>query len=294
MSERKDRLSSDIPLSVGLMGLIACAIAGYVKNDWAIVLPAIAVFAWAPLAFGAVLLPRLHLKGVTPASLEVPMGGFVTLGILAMLPVYALVSGDVGPSRAHATRIGSIVIASLAAIPVIWLWFASRARLAMVRRLVTAPPHPKPMRDDVWGASDGKFPGEVFAVGEDVEAHSNDSVSTKRFRNIAYEATLTRDGGDTVVVRLAEADLLTTVHFDDSTGNGKAKRGDKIDGTCTVRVAGRAQGGVLIRHDGSPVLVFAAARGNVRRQLARLYVRLMIAPALALGGVACLVAALFV
>lgn len=292
------------PLAVTVLGLVLAGLLGYVTGYHGPFLAAAAALCYLPVAFDAQFLPPLRDRGVAPASPDAPFVVYLLAGGVAVMAAGGFMKGDFDGAQARRGEIGGLVFAGIATACMGWMWLVTRRRQRYVALMAKAPPHPRPMRDGVWGATDGRFSSEVMAVGEDIEvwgtATANSAgiksrnVSSKAFKNLALQGQLMTDDDESIAVQTSDAAIVTLTKFNKSTGKDRARAAEVINASTPVRVVGRAREGVIRKGGEASLLVFAAGPGgNVDVELRRMHRRLLAAHVLVMVGVACYVAAFF-
>lgn len=301
--ERNDALGDRLARNYGLMiagpGLAIAAIAGWLLTGTLQVMVALAacVLAFVPVVLDALLIPRFRDGTGDTSSLAVPGAAFVIAGAIVVSFAGMMVrDGGVDPDRAIAAAIFMYGGTGIAAAAALWCMAATRARRRSISALIAAPPHPSPVADGVWGASDGRLlagpagsasagnDAVMVAVGEtavswgkatrDSNGVSSRSTSTSHFTAIASDPVLDTPHGQ-ITVRLAGAAWLSALRLGKHTGTTSvgdhAISADVIAARQPVRVAGRTRDGVFMRGGEGSLLVFAGPFGaDVGRVLRRL------------------------
>jgi hypothetical protein len=303
----RNRIAHNLPLVCSVVVMLGALAVGIVTHQMARMMLAVAAAACAPIACDAWLVGGFRRAHLPSAPLEVPVVGYLVCAVATIGLAVAMSLGDVDADKAEGLRAFSYLFAIGAVVSTSWLWAATRKRRAWVSIMHKAPAHREPLRDGVWGASDGTFASEVMSIGEmitefgtavkSVAGLKSRTVKTETYANLTYEAELMTDAGRRIRrVRLAEASILTMVHLDRRTGGGKGIRADVITARTPVRLVGRPQNGlftkssVVVKSGEASLLVFASGIGtNVASELRRLYRRDWIGQVLGAVGVVCLV-----
>jgi hypothetical protein len=307
ISERdyKNRLSLNTPLVLTLLALAGCvALAVVTKHPRPLLLSAAAACC-IPIAFDTWMIGRFRTGHLPGPSLDIAIGAFGLSAVAAFMLGVGLALGDPDDMRTQGLRAFGYLFALGTVGSTAWLWFATRTRRQWVSILYRAPAHLEPLRDGVWGASDGTFSSEVMSIGEFVTQFGTavknaagvktKTVRTEKYANLTYEAELlTYNERKLRRVRLAEASILTMAHLERSMGGGKGVRADVITPKTPVRLVGRAtngvfvKSGVIVKAAEASLLVFASGVGtNVRQELGKLYVRDWIAQMFGVFAVVC-------
>lgn len=309
MSERdyRNRIAHNMPLVLSVVVMIGALTVGILTHQTGRMLLAVAAAACAPLSCDAWIVGRFRRGHLPSPPLEVPAVGYLVSAIATTVLAIAMSLGDVEEGKAEGMRAFSYLFAIGSIASTVWLWAATRKRREWVSIMHKAPAHMEPLRDGVWGASDGSFSSEVMSIGEmitefgtavkSVAGVKTRTVKTEKYANLTYEAELVTDAERRIRrVRLAEASILTMVHLNRKTGGGKGVRADVITAKTPVRLVGRPQNGVfvksgvVVKSGDASLLVFASGIGtNVASELRRLYVRDWTGQILAGVGAVCLV-----
>lgn len=256
-----------------------------------------AVAAWAPLAFDAVLIPPFR-TGPRGPNYNAVFGFFVVCALVAAFLQLALAFGPPpDPDKLVGAIVLTILLTSLAAVATGVLWFVGRKRSRYLRILASAPEHPEPFKDGVWGRSVGRFSAEVLTVGNQYTTQGsgkNATVFTSGFANCEVQGKLLRDGKDTVHVQLGDSLILPLASIETDAGAKTIRRMHYINSTTPAIAAGRGTDGVLRRGGEASLIVFASPpRTDVLGELARLRRRLQVGAMFALVGALCFVGSFF-
>lgn len=309
LSERdyRNRIAHNLPLVISVVVMIGALAVGFLTHQTGRMLLAVAAAACAPLTCDAWIVGRFRQAHLASPPLEVPAVAYFVSAVATTVLAIAMSLGDVEEGKGEGLRAFSYLFAIGSVASTVWLWSATRKRRAWVAIMHKAPAHMEPLRDGVWGASDGSFSSDVMSIGEmitefatavkSVAGVKTRTVKTEKYANLTYEAELVTDGERRVRrVRLAEASILTMVRLKRKTGDGKGVRADVITSKTPVRLVGRPQGGVfvksgvVVKSGEASLLVFAAGIGtSVASELRRLYLRDWTAQILAGVGAVCLV-----
>ncbi|MDQ3031131.1 MAG: hypothetical protein M3Y87_01845, partial [Myxococcota bacterium] len=287
--DHSNRLGPNYPLYGALVGLPLAAVLAWAYETIALGLFAASAIALAPLALDAAFLPRFR-EGTTPLrEHDVPTFTAIFAGLAALC--FALwTARDGGEIRG---TIGTAIAALVCALATGWLWLGARSRLKWLDILAAAPPHPAPLPDGVWGASEGTFTGRVVAVGAEHTSSGsgkNATVWSSPIASIATDATLTTVHGP-VRVGLARALWITMTSHRQRKAENRSVTTDVIHERTPARVVGRARDGALVRGGEGSLLVFASGIGtDIGRELRRLRIRERLSRVMALGGVLCMLA----
>jgi hypothetical protein len=304
----RNRIAFNLPLVISAVVILGALTVGLVMHQMGSMMLAVAAAACAPLACDAWIVGRFRMGHLPPPPLEVPSVGYLVCAVATTVLAIAMSIGEIEEGKAEGMRAFSYLFAIGALATTAWIWVATRKRREWVGILYKAPTHMEPLRDGVWGASDGTFSSEVMSIGEmvtefgtavkSVALVKRRTVKTEKYANLTYEAELKTYAGKIRRVRLAEASILTMVHLDRRTGEGKGVRADVITARTPVRLVGRPQNGVfvksgvVVKSGEASLLVFASGLGtNVATELRRLYLRDWTGQILAVVGVVCLVLA---
>lgn len=288
-----NRLHWNLPLYLAVTIIGALAIVAIGTRRPVPMLLAISTAAYLPLVFDAQLLPRFRRGAVAPPPLEIPFIAYMLTAIGTTLFAYGTATSDAAPHKSSGVYVFTYVFAFIALGAAAWMWIATRTRRSYISTMLRAPKHLDPLRDGVWGASDGAFSSEVMSIGETINVVQRSRRRTK-YANLGYQEDLVTDGERKVRrVRLAEASILTMVRFDRAVGKDEGVRADVITPRTPVRMVGKSQNGTFVKTGEASLLVFAAGIGtDVGKELRKLWLRDWIAQGLAILGVACLVLAL--
>ncbi len=305
----KNRLAFNLPLLLTVLGLAGCVALGLATRQFRSVMLVATAVCCIPIAFDTWMIGRFRTGHLPGPSLDIAIGAFVLSSVAATLLGVGLSLGDAEDGRTEGLRAFAYLGALGSIGSTAWLWFATRTRRQWVRILHSAPTHIEPLRDGVWGASDGTFSSEVMSIGEMVTQFGtavknavglkSKTVRTEKYANLTYEAELlTYNERKLRRVRLAEASILTMAHLERSMGDGKAVRADVITARTPVRLVGRptngvfVKSGVIVKAAQASLLVFASGIGtNVRQELAKLYTRDWLAQLFGVIAVVCVVLA---
>jgi hypothetical protein len=305
----KNRIAFNIPLVAALVVIAGAFTLGIAAHQMRPMLLAIAAIACAPLACDAWIVGRFRRGHLPAPPMEMFTIGYLVCAVAATMLALAMSIGEIEEGKAEGMRAFGYLFSIGSVAATVWIWIATRRRREWVGILHKAPAHMEPLRDGVWGASDGTFSSEVMSIGEmitefgtavkSVAGVKTRKVKTEKYANLTYEAELmTYSERKVRRVRLAEASILTMVHLDRRTGEGKGVRADVITARTPVRLVGRPQNGVfvksgvVVRSGDASLLVFASGLGtNVGSELRRLYLRDLAGQILAVAGAVCLVLA---
>lgn len=303
----RNRIAHNVPLVVSVVVMIGALAVGLLTHQTGRMLLAVAAVACAPLSCDAWIVGQFRQAHLPSPPLEVPAVVYLVSAFATTVLAVAMSLGNVEDAKAEGMRAFSYLFAIGSIASTAWLWAATRKRRAWVSLMHKTPAHMEPLRDGVWGASDGLFSSEVMSIGEmitefgtavkSVAGVKKRTVKTEKYANLTYEAELATYGERRIRrVRLAEASILTMVHLNRKTGDGKGVRADVITAKTPVRLVGRPQSGVfvksgvVVKSGDASLLVFASGIGtNVASELRRLYLRDWIGQILAGVGVVCLV-----
>jgi hypothetical protein len=298
----RNRIAVNLPLILSAVVIVGAIVVGLVTHQMRPMMLAVAAAACAPLACDAFIVGRFRMGHLPPPPLEVPTVGYLVCAVATVVLAIAMAIGEIEEGKAEGMRAFSYLFAMGALATSAWIWAATRKRREWVGILHKAPTHMEPLRDGVWGASDGTFSSEVMSIGEIfTEFMKARTVKTEKYANLTYEAELRTYGGKIRRVRLAEASILTMVNLQRRTGDGKGIRADVITARTPVRLVGRPQNGVFVKSGvvvksaEASLLVFASGIGtNVAAELRRLYLRDWTGQVLAALGVVALLLAFVV
>lgn len=282
--DHTNRLGPNYPLYAALAALPLTLALAWAHDDLALGALAASAIALAPLALDAAFLPRFR-EGTAPLpEHDIPTVAAIFTGLGAVLFAF-WTARDGGQLRG---AIGTSVAAIGCALATGWLWWATRSRLKWLEMMVAAPPHPHPLPDGVWGASDGTFGGRVVAVGSENTwsgSGKNATVWSSPVASIASDATFTTTAG-TLRVGLGRALWISMTSHHERKAEKRSVTTEVIHERTPARVVGRAQGGALVRGGEGSLLVFASGIGtDVARELRRLRNRERLARLMALAGV---------
>jgi hypothetical protein len=305
----RNRIAFNLPLAISMFIMLGAFTVGILTHQMRPMMLAAAAAACAPLACDAWIVGRFRMGHLPPPPLEVATVGYLVCAVATIVLGIAMSIGEIEEGKAEGMRAFSYLFAIGAVASTVWIWVATRKRREWVGILHKAPTHMEPLRDGVWGASDGTFSSEVMSIGEmytefgtavkSAAGLKTRTVKTEKYANLTYEAELMTSAERRIRrVRLAEASILTMVHLDRSTGAGKGIRADVITARTPVRLVGRPQNGVfvksgvVVKSGEASLLVFASGIGtNVASELRRLYLRDWTGQILAGVAVVCLVLA---
>jgi hypothetical protein len=162
----RNRIALNLPLVISMIVLVGALTVGILTHQMRPMMLAIAAAACAPLACDSWVVGRVRRGHLPPAPLEVPAVAYLVCAIAATVLGIAMSLGEIEEGKAEGMRAFSYLFAIGAVASTAWLWSATRKRRAWVAILHKAPPHMEPLRDGVWGASDGTFSSEVMSIGE--------------------------------------------------------------------------------------------------------------------------------
>lgn len=311
IGDYRNRIAHNVPLMVAVIAMIAAFAFGMATHQMSRLLVVVATAACAPLACDAWIVGRFRQGHLPQPSLEVPVIGFLVCAFATTVLAIAMSQGGVEGAKSEGLRAFSYLFALCAVAATVWLWFATRRRREWVAVLHKTPHHLEPLRDGVRGASDGSFSIDVMSIGEmitefgtavkSIGGLKSRTKKSEKYANLTYEAELLTSRDRRIRrVRLAEASILTMAKLTRRTGDGKVIRADVITARTPVRLVGRPQNGLFVKHTGvvksgdQSLLIFAAGVGtNVARELRRLYFRDWIAQILGAVGVVLLIAGFF-
>lgn len=283
-----------------------------------LVLVAAGVGGGLPLAYDTGRLPPFRLlppglrKPTHPSSVT-----FLVLG--AATVVAAIWSTNAAQSRKASERslapkahVASLIGGVLTAGAIGWCITATRRRRRLMNLVERAAPHPQPLVDGVWGASEGTVafqkPGaplvddvpHAVTDGERIRGTGTRNSKghwsgheTTNLRGAVSELEVTHPAGSTRV-DMHGGLWWSSIHYDRSTPDMRiTDRVDVIPGGAQLRVVGRAKGGVLVKGGAESLLVFAVGAGrDVAAELRGLRKRDQLALGFAGVGVVAIVAGL--
>jgi hypothetical protein len=284
---------------LGVAAGIAIAVAGVALTRSPVPLLVAAVALALPLVVDELVLPDLHPFGRRATTFPAVAAGTIYLIAAALVPTigWAYVFDRGSASRAGQLVVGMVVVGGIAMLAAVLTRLLDGGRRRILARIAAAPPHPSPLTDNAWGATDGvvEVPrtGAFHFDGLKVAAavgHSSTSQGsgkqmttfTSKLQGAALAMTVTG-----TPVRTADGWWLSLDYLDESTGERTARRAELIRDGAAVRVVGRAKSGTLAAGGPYTLLVFAAPAGSdVTGALAALRSRLQTNSVLALVGVA--------
>lgn len=244
----------------------------------------VTAFLLAGVASACIALPpeRLRLLAVGCALLGIPLAidafafpGFRAIGAkasnapalcsmayFALLPLGAV---SIASSQDRAGILASAAVPLLAAGACIML---GHSRRRLVARMLRAPAHPTPLRDGVWGATDGQLVSHHANVsGVNVAfsdgSHSRWSGGSKSqesrtdFVDEARELKLQLDNDHHRDVDTTHGKWLTTIKLDHEISANRFSYADVIPTGSQVRVVGTSRSGSLVASD-QELLIFAS------------------------------------
>lgn len=292
--------TSNPSLVTAVVGIAVFALLGVTTGHHQRFLAGCVAFAFVPRALDAGLVPRFRNGRMAPRGIQVPMVAFAIAACMTVgFPLFGTFGKDaVRPEQARGLERALLVTSGLTAAATLWLSLVTRQRRRYLAILATAPAHPDPIKDGVWGASVGTFSKQILAVG--AELHSSGSgedatVHEKAFINMELQAPLVRESSG-LDVQCGDAAVLTLAKKrTGGKGSNTWKSFHYINSTTPVIVAGRATGGILQKGGEASLLIFASPPNtDVRVELAKLRRREMIGGVLALAGAVGFVALFFV
>jgi hypothetical protein len=286
-------------LFTAVVGIAVFAALGVLTGHHHRFLAGCAAFAFVPRALDAQIVPRFRNGRVAAPSLQVPTIGFAIAGLITIgFPIFgSFGKNTVRLEQAAAFNVALMVTCGVTALATLWLSLASRQRRRYLAILASAPAHPDPIKDGVWGVSVGKFSKQILAVGDDFSASGsgkNTIVRENPFLNMELQAPFVRESSG-LDVQCGDAAVLTLAKGRTETGNRTWRSFHYIDSTTPTLVAGRATDKILRKGGEASLIIFASPPNtDVRAELATLRRRELIGGVLALVGVAGFAALFFV
>ncbi len=314
-----DRLAPSLAPWIALAWIaVSGVLAVLAPSHVPLVLIVAGVGAAIPLAYDIGKLPPFRVmppglrKNTHPSSVTFLVAAVIT--VVGALWSTTAAQSSKSNERASAPwlRKGALAGGALTVASVGWCILATRGRRRLMNLLERAEPHPLPLVDGVWGATDGKLSFQKAGAprvsevphavtdGDHIrglgtrnsKGHWTSSETTKLQGAVAELDVI--HPGNTTRVETAGGLWWSAVHYDRSTPDfAKTDRVDVIPEGAQLRVVGRAKGGVLAKGGAESLLVFAVpAGGNVASELRGVRRRDQLALGFAGFGAAAIVAGL--
>jgi len=288
---------------LAVAGAIALAAAGAALTQSAIPLLIAAVALALPLVVDELVLPDLHPFGRRAQTFPAVAAGTLYVIAATLVPTigWAYVFDRGTATRASQLVLAMVIVGGIAVTCAMLTRLLDRGRRRMLARIATAPPHPSPLADNVWGRTDGLVDVPrpsgfdldglkvAAAVGQTSTSMGSGKLMTTFTSKVQGAASAVTVNG--TPVRTADGWWLSLDFLDESTGERRARRAEVIRDGASVRVVGRAKAGTLAAGGPYTLLVFAAPLGgDIASALAELRARLQTNIWLAIVGAAAYVA----
>lgn len=288
---------------LGVAAAIVIASVGTLLAHSPVPLMFAAVALALPLVVDELVLPDLHPFGQRAKTFPAVAAGTVYFVAAALVPTigWAYVFERGGATRASQIVIGMVVVGGIAIVTALLTWRLDRGRRRILARIADAPPHPSPLTDSVWGATDGvvdvdtkgAFDIEGRRVAAGVGQHTTFSGSGKHtsMREAKFQGAANSITINGTTVKTAGGWWLSLEVVADPSGERRSTSAEVIHDGASARVVGRAKANTLVAGGPHTLLVFAAPVGSeIAGALAELRTRLQTNLVLALVGAAAFIA----